>query len=497
MLSRYENRAQLALALLIGLLLLVNLLAFGLVALAPRAPVLLAVLVVTLSISVPFILLFPRWLLRPFHRLFDEAARVPIETRRTEARDETEFVLETFQAVVAQLRAQAKELERLNAQVRARAESAEELNARIIASMPSGLVAFDAQGRATVINAPARALLQTDRVGAGLKEVLKAAPELIGLVEDCLRHGALYRREEVAVHDGVGQARKLGVTVAPIAAHGTPGGALCLMTDITEVLELREAVARKRNLESLGEMSAGLAHEFKNALATLQGYAQLLQRVGTGGIESTAAAALLDEVRDLSAMVTAFLDFARPRPLEPTEVDLRELIEECCAELARLYAERRVELTIAGEFARARADVVLLRQALLNILRNAAEAIPEESAERKVAVRGSGERDQHGAPWSLIEIEDTGPGIRAQDLEKIFIPFFTTKKDGHGIGLALAHRIITDHGGTLTAANSTRHGAIFTVKLPALIRSSESDGEEQMNKTPTQSSETDREERDE
>jgi len=229
----------------------------------------------------------------------------------------------------------------------------------------------------------------------------------------------------------------------------------------------------------------------------LQGYAQLLQRVGTGGIESTAAAALLDEVRDLSAMVTAFLDFARPRPLEPTEVDLRELIEECCAELARLYAERRVELTIAGEFARARADVVLLRQALLNILRNAAEAIPEESAERKVAVRGSGERDQHGAPWSLIEIEDTGPGIRAQDLEKIFIPFFTTKKDGHGIGLALAHRIITDHGGTLTAANSTRHGAIFTVKLPALIRSSETDGEEQMNRTPTQSSETDREERDE
>lgn len=470
MLSRYENRAQLALALLIGLLLLVNLLAFGLVALAPRASVLLAVLVVTLSISIPFILLFPRWLLRPFHRLFDEARRAPIETLRTEARDETEFVLETFQAVVAQLRAQAKELESLNAQARARAESAEELNARIIASMPSGLIAFDAEGHATVINAPARALLQTDAVSAETKEVLRAAPELIELVEDCLRHGALYRREEVTVTTGDGRTRKLGVTVAPITAHGRPGGALCLMTDITEVLELREAVARKRNLESLGEMSAGLAHEFKNALATLQGYAQLLQRVGASGVESMAATALLDEVRDLSAMVTAFLDFARPRPLELTEVDLGDLIEECRAELAPLYAERRIELKIVAEFAHVRADAVLLRQALLNIMRNAAEAIPDEAAERRVEVRIYCERDPHGASWSVLEIEDTGPGIRAQDSEKIFIPFFTTKRDGHGIGLALAHRIITDHRGTLTAANSTRHGAIFTVKLPTPIQ---------------------------
>jgi signal transduction histidine kinase len=108
----------------------------------------------------------------------------------------------------------------------------------------------------------------------------------------------------------------------------------------------------------------------------------------------------------------------------------------------------------------------MLRQALINLLRNAAEAIPEESTERRVTIRGAVEREPENQSWATIEITDTGEGIAAADLQRIFIPFFTTKSKGHGIGLALAHRVITEHGGTLVATNATDGGAVFTVRLP-------------------------------
>jgi signal transduction histidine kinase len=108
----------------------------------------------------------------------------------------------------------------------------------------------------------------------------------------------------------------------------------------------------------------------------------------------------------------------------------------------------------------------MLRQALMNLLRNAAEAIPEDKVERHVYVSCSTARDSNEKGWAVVEIEDTGEGIPASDLQRIFIPFFTTKASGHGIGLALAHRVITEHGGTLTAANSPSAGAIFTIRLP-------------------------------
>jgi nitrogen fixation/metabolism regulation signal transduction histidine kinase len=474
--SRYENRVQLALALVVGLLLLANLFTLTLVALVPterglRAPVLFSVFLVTALVSLPAIFMLPRWLLKPYRQLVGEAERAPVSAKPQGQRDEIEFVLETFQAVVEQLRTQQRELEELSARASARATSAEMFNERIVASVPSGLVAFDAEGRATVINAPARALLAANGAaeGSAARVLLAGAPELARMVEQCLGAGELFRREEVASVAADGRARKLGVTVAPIAPQtgGDARGALCLLTDITEVAELREALATKRNLESLGEMSAGLAHEFKNALATLHGYAQLLQNLSTDESSSASANALLQEVRSLSAMVTSFLNFARPQPLELADVQVRTLIDDCARELKIFFDERQIVFGIEGEFGTVRADELMLRQALLNLLRNAAEAIDEKRTERRVTVCGATERDAAGKSWRTIKIEDTGAGIEPADLGRIFIPFFSTKSGGHGVGLALAHRVITEHGGTLTAANANDEaGAIFIIRLP-------------------------------
>ena len=475
MLPRYRSRVQLVLAVLVGLFLLANLFAVMLIARAPaaqaaRGPVLLTILVVTLIVSLLCLVLLLRWLLRPYRQLVGEAERAPVAARSGKARDEAEFVLETFQSVVAQLQAQRRELEMLTARASERADSAEKFSERIVASVPSGLVAFDARGRATVVNAPARALIGADGAPEGqhLRLLLRNTPELAEMVERCLQTGNLYRREEVSATASDGRKRRLGATVAPI--DPTPdqgsGGALCLLVDITEVTQLREQVALKKSLESLGEMSAGLAHEFKNALATLHGYAQLMQNLKLDERGQSAASSLLQEVRNLSAMVTAFLNFARPQPLDLTDVSLSELISDCALELKTLYDERRITLITEGDFPSIQADETMLRQALLNLLRNAAEAIDEEQAARRVTVRGARIQEASAEQWAGIEISDTGGGLAESDLQRIFIPFFTTKSKGHGVGLALAHRVITDHGGTLSAANAPAGGAVFSIRLP-------------------------------
>jgi signal transduction histidine kinase len=527
-----RNRYQFGLTLLTGVFLLATLFAVLLYAFTPatpatRGPLLLTAFVAILLGSLVSLLFFLRWVLRPYRQLVGEAEKASVQSTAPKSKDEAEFVLETFQSVVAQLQEQRKALEQLSSQASKRADSAEKFSERIVASVPSGLIAFDGTGRSMVINGPGRAILGVDGAALGqpASTLLHNIPELAEMVEQCLQSGKLFRREEIESLTSEQLPRRIGATVAPIDLAPDQGqrGALCLLTDITEVTQLREQVALKKNLENLGEMSAGLAHEFKNAIATLHGYVQLLQSLELDEKAGGAAASLLGEVRNLSDMVTSFLNFARPQPLQLDEVKLDELIADCANELEPLFAERAVDLVItrtaltgtaltgtaltgtaltgtaltgtaltgtpltrtpltgtAGVSPASsgtphstpgtlviRADERMLRQALLNLMRNAAEAIPPDKTERRVEVSATSKRDKAGKDWAVVEIRDTGEGIPAADLQRIFIPFFTTKASGHGVGLALAHRVITQHGGTLTASNSHSGGAVFTVRLPA------------------------------
>ena len=493
------------LTILAGIVLLGAVMIFALFAMAPGTavvyrPFLLTAFVATLFIALVSIAWLLRGLLRPYSQLVGEARRAPV-THSGKSQNEAAFVLETFQSVIGQLQTQQQQLERLSAQASQRADSAERFSERIVASMPTGLIAFDSTGQATVLNGPARALFENTGGAKGehFRAIFSEFPALADMVEASLASGQLFRREEV---EGVNNAegnKRLGATVAPIdpATNAGARGALCMITDITEVSRLREQVALKRNLESLGEMSAGLAHEFKNAMAALHGYAQFLQSVDYDEHGKAAADGLLQEVRNLSEMTTSFLNFARPQPLQMEEVSLDDLIQECARELERLFAERHVKLIIeevssaqprrslrlgvesdattvhrrdaenAEETQRneIQGDLRMLRQALLNLMRNAAEAIPDDHTDRRVTVSSWIENAQ-GKEWATISIQDSGRGIPTSDLQKIFIPFFTTKSEGHGVGLALAHRVISQHGGTLAAENAAAGGALFTIRLP-------------------------------
>src|SRR6266852_6819259 len=204
----HSTRLQVLLTILAGIFLLGTVMIFAVFALAPNTavvyrPFLLTAFVVTLFISLVCIAWLLRGLLRPYSQLVGEAKRAPV-AHSGKAQNEAAFVLETFQSVIAQLQEQQKELKRLSEQASQRADSAERFSDRIVASMPTGLIAFDSRGNATVMNGPARELFKNEpnRAGAHHRSIFSNVPALSEMVEACLSTGRLFRREEIETTNG-------------------------------------------------------------------------------------------------------------------------------------------------------------------------------------------------------------------------------------------------------------------------------------------------------
>jgi signal transduction histidine kinase len=278
-----------------------------------------------------------------------------------------------------------------------------------------------------------------------------------------LSEGRTFRREEVQYATPQGELRQLGVTISPILGKSSQvAGALCLLSDLTELAALQRRVQVKENLAALGELSAGIAHEFKNALATISGYAQMIRRESKGETAEHAQL-IVDQTRALTHVVTEFLKFARPLDLSTEEVPLRSLVDRVITEIQE--AIPGVVISSQGEFESIAGDEGLLRQALLNLTRNAAEAAAGQPFGGHVEVQGAIERGPSGE-LQRIAIADNGPGIAAEDLSRIFVPFYTTKTNGTGLGLAIVQKIVVQHGGSVEVRNQPQGGAEFIVSLP-------------------------------
>ena len=498
-----ENKARLAMLVLI--LSLLSLIALSL-ALFSRSssqlrssPIIIYLFssqIIALVLGIGLVFMLIRWLLRPYRRMVEAARGSPV--RASSAISEGEFVAQTFQALVEQLQANEKELAQLHELERKRAERSERFSERLIANIPSGLITIDSKGIVTAVNAHASTIFEIARPGSSpsparkihtgellsplvdYRSFFSSAPLMEAMISECLEKATTFRREEVPVVLPGGRARRFGLSVSPICdASQNVEGALCLMTDITEVIELRERMKLKDNLANLGEMAAGLAHEFKNSLATIHGYIQLLdaQAVGTASQADrrTALDAALNEVRLLSKLVTDFLNFARPQDLHLVAVNLRSLIDACVEEVRPQLISNEIELKVEGEFPQLAVDDSLLRRAFINLLRNAIEAIEPQSLRRTIVING-GIDTGPDSRYSHVRVTDTGSGISAEDLHRIFIPFFTTKSRGYGIGLALVQKILVAHGGDVAVERSDGSGTVFHCRLPLLVQSASVEG---------------------
>jgi signal transduction histidine kinase len=348
---------------------------------------------------------------------------------------------------------------KLKAQERAtaaRAEASERLSSQIVASLTSGLIVVDGARQMKIVNPAARRILRFDDTREAIETLLDDLPALHSVIFESLDDGAPVVRREITIARG-GETMHLGVTVSPLAGERGPEGAICLFSDLTAVVALEEQLRLKEALARLGELTAGLAHEFRNGLATIHGYGRLLDPDTLPVPQRTYVEGIRSETQELGEVVTNFLKFARPEPLSLAAVDLRSLILRAADDMPT------AEIAVVGEFGSIDADEVLLRQAFSNLFRNSVEACSAARRSAVIAVQGRLDA-RNGAV--VATIRDNGPGISADALDKVFQPFFTTRPGGTGLGLSIVQKVIVSHNGRVTAGNHAAGGAVFTITFP-------------------------------
>jgi len=346
----------------------------------------------------------------------------------------------------------------------ARAVASEQLSAQIVDSLTAGLLVVDGSGAVKILNPAGRRLLgldadDADPDGADYRVLLERVQPLRAVVDECLATRRPIVRRSLQV-PRTGRSLHFGVTVSPLGA-GPDAGAICLFSDLTAVVELEEQLQLKEALARLGELTAGLAHEFRNGLATIHGYSRLLNPAALPQKYQSYVDGIREETEALGQIVTNFLNFARPERMSFAQVPLDRLARGASDDLAReLPAGTTVEVT--GEYGDIHGDEVLLRQVFDNLVRNAAEACHAIGITPRIVIHGTVNRERGSCQ---VSVADNGPGIPETDRERVFQPFFTTRSRGTGLGLSLVQKIVVTHNGRVVAAGSPA-GARIEMTFP-------------------------------
>lgn len=357
-----------------------------------------------------------------------------------------------------------------------RAEASERLNSQIVENLTAGLVLVEGSGRVALVNPAARRLLNLPSADDGDKlfAALSTAPELAAVIEASRLSQEPVHRRTVTTTSG-GRTLHLGVTVSLVDHGPLPGAVICLFSDLTSIVEMEDQLRLKDALARLGELTAGLAHEFRNGLATIHGYARLVDPALLPDQYRPYIQGLRDETEQLGRVVANFLNFARPEPLSFGRVALGDVIARVGAEVSRESRQDGLDVAVhvTGAFCEIDGDDQLLRQAFDNLFRNAVQVCGEHGVSPVIAVHG--ECDS-ALGVCRISVEDNGPGIPETQRAKVFQPFFTTRSTGTGLGLSIVQKIVLAHNGKVVVAphrDGTLHGARFLLTFPVAGSSEE------------------------
>lgn len=340
----------------------------------------------------------------------------------------------------------------------------------IVHSISSGVFTTDEEGGITSFNPAAQEatghnLAQVQ--GRPWRDVFNWHPERPLDVQD---DGAANMRFEVECTRADGNRLVLGMTLSPLQERGRTTGMVGVFKDLTQIRDLEEEMRRKDWLASLGEMSAGMAHEIRNPLGALAGAMQMLRKdLHADETSQRLMDIAIREATRLDTIITEFLQYARPPALNLAEHDLNKLLAETLDLVqheARTRTNIRIEAKPSPDALVGQVDQDQLKQVFWNLATNAFDAMPNGG--QLTISTGCRAIDVGGRKGEVIEIsfQDTGEGISKKNLDNIFLPFFTTKKQGSGLGLAAVHRIVDLHGGWIKVESREREGSRFVVCLP-------------------------------
>jgi two-component system sensor histidine kinase PilS (NtrC family) len=324
-------------------------------------------------------------------------------------------------------------------------------NKEVIENTPSGLFTTDLAGRIMIFNRAAeeiRGLTSANACGRMASEVFPFLGQI----------GEKRRIEEVIECDG--ERKVIGLTMSHMRdAKGKDIGFIGVFQDLTELKRMAEEIKQKDKWATIGELSANIAHEIRNPLASLKGSIEMLREGSTlAGQKERLMSIALGEMDRLNTIITDFLTYSRPSSVEMQDIDISALLDKT---LDLLRSREPLNISINKNYPaplRIKADPSKLEQVFLNLGINALDAMPQGGS----LDVGATSRD------GIVEISfrDTGEGIDSVNQEKVFYPFFTTKSEGTGLGLSIAYRIVEDHKGRITVSSSPGQGTTFSIILP-------------------------------
>jgi two-component system nitrogen regulation sensor histidine kinase GlnL len=349
---------------------------------------------------------------------------------------------------------------------------------RILENVEEAVVAIDRAGQITLFNPSAQAytgISERHSHGRHFESLFAGQDGLLYPVRTALREGrSISDHENILLHRPSAPPLPVSVSVSPLYSDaGEPDGAVLIIRDLSRVRELEETVRRADRLSMLGTLAAGLAHEIKNPLGGIKGAAQLLalELPGDSPLQEYTAV-MVREVERVNGIIEELMDLARPRPPQLTKVDLAQLLGDIVLFQKEAYRGKTVDfvLSLDPSIPPLRGDENLLARLFLNLIKNAAEAIERQGrVEVLTKVASQYHLNKPGSrpvPFIVVEVRDDGRGIPAEELDNIFTPFYTTKNQGSGLGLATCQKIVNEHDGFLKVESTAGEGTTVTVSLP-------------------------------
>jgi signal transduction histidine kinase len=365
----------------------------------------------------------------------------------------------------------------------------------MINGMRCGVLSIDVEGRLVLLNDHARRILEVSdapQPGTPIWQALPRHPQLVQALMASFRMTHLPNRAEIQLEGGRRGGRSIGFTVSLVRDdHSEPSGAAMFFKDLTPIEHKEEQERLKDRLAALGQMATSLAHDIRNPLAAIEVNCKLLdRRLHSDPTCRDLLAKITAEVKRLNSGVDSCLQYVRPVSVNPAPSELIPLLEEAMAVVEKRRGSAGIEIRrrFSGEIPPFLMDRQLLRQVFENIILNAFEAVGGAGrvtveAERTDAPEAASipyrPSEPRSDPWgevqhfAVVRVSDTGPGISEEDRDRMFRPFFTTKKHGSGVGLAVAKKIVGSHRGMIEVTSAPGEGAEIVVHLPMAQRATE------------------------